>query len=157
MAWEQSIDISGAKELLQAFKRISASIDDKKMEDELNAVGQGLKKEIQSTIRQVAYDTGRLYNSVRAQKFKRKVKNNPATFVAMDRSKTKGAPHAWLVEFGSHGIRRAGQGSKYPGRSYGIMPARSYFRSTVDRKRSQTEIEIKTRTWNVVNKLANKI
>jgi len=135
------ISIEGLPLLVAQFKQIAQSVEAQEMENRLLEVGEDLRNKIQREVPKG--ETKNLFNSIVCKKFERKIKGNPAVFVAVDR---KIAPHAHLVEYGTKGLRLAKKGvMKFFvaglaifARSVAPMPAQPFFRSTVDREESKT-------------------
>ncbi len=111
------IEIAGVGNLVSDLNVLMHKIDSEEIEDGLLKIAEGLRNNIRVV---TPKKTGLLRRSVRASRFRRKITGRPAVFVAMDQSKTKGAPHAHLIEYG----HRARNGK--------FIPAHSFFRHTLD-------------------------
>jgi HK97 gp10 family phage protein len=123
MADEITLDITGTDELQQQLKALGESVRPDRVEPLLL---EGAK-----TVRDTAINlapvgpTGNLKKSPVAKMLPSREFGKPGKAIAaLDRKK---APHAWLVEFGSHGERISKRG-----KSSGVMPANPFFRNAWD-------------------------
>lgn len=124
------LKVEGLEELNRYVRNISNSVDPDKIEPILN---KGARK-ISAAIRAKAPKgpTENLRKSVKTKKLKRFGKAPAPSLSAIDR---KRAPHAHLVEFGSHGERIGKKGSKrYRGKKFGVMPAIPFFEPAIKEK-----------------------
>ena len=161
------LSMQGYSELEKKYKHLINVVDEKQMETALMKPARELQRAIRRKAPKGA--TGNLKRGVVAKRFKRKIKGHPAVFVAMDYIK---APHANLVEYGTGGLRYPTEKARKikPGESWlttiggkvvrirhtGKMPARSFFRSTVDIQKSKIIDEISKAAWNVMEREATK-
>ena len=161
------LTMQGYSELEKKYKHLIEVVDERQMETALMKPARKLRNAIKA--KAPRGKTGNLKRGVVAKKFKAKIKGHPAVFVAMDYRK---APHANLVEYGTGGLRYPTKRAKKvkPGETWfvnlgghiveiehtGRMPAKSYFRSTIDTKKGSITDEIGKAAWSVIERKAAK-
>ncbi len=160
----KDISLEGYAELQKKFRTMVDIIDEREMN---RALMRPVRK-LRTAIRRAAPkgETGNLRRGIVAGKFKPVIKGAPGFFV---RASGKIAPHAWLIEHGTAGLRypthkaRKVKGGKWLAAFNGIVrwvehtgklrkPARPFFRSTVDARRNEVEAGLVKEAWNVVSK-----
>lgn len=126
--------LQGSKKLEKKFGNLIDVIDEREMEKELLKPARKLKNIIKTAAPRGP--TGNLARGVVAKKFRYKIKGSPAVFVAMD---YRIAPHFHLVEFGTR-----------------YMPARPFFRPSVDREGDRIVNDIEDVAWKLIEKETKK-
>ncbi len=168
------ISLEGYDQLLKDLTMLANVLDDKEMENKLVERARGLRNKIRKAAPKGP--TGNLREGVEAKRFRRKIRGNPGAFVRMNRKK---APHYHLVEFGTEGIRlpkgkvlhfKVESGAQFGGgsnewltgqqdifvRSVGPMPAKPFFRSTVDNEQENVQQGIVQDIDQIVERAAAK-
>ena len=157
----KDISLEGYTELQKKFHNMIDIIDEREMN---KALMRPVRK-LRTAIRRAAPEgpTGNLRRGIVAGKFKPAIKGAPGFFV---RVSGRIAPHAWLVEHGTGGLRYpTHKASKVKAGKWlaafngivrwiehtGRMPANPFFRRTVDARRNETEAGLVKETWNVVS------
>lgn len=157
----KDVSLEGYAELQKKFHAMVDIIDEKEMN---KALMKPVRK-LRTAIRRAAPrgETGNLRRGIVAGKFKPAIKGAPGFFV---RASGKIAPHAWLVEHGTGGLRapthKASKVKTVPWLAAfngivrwvthtGRLPANPFFRRTVDARRNETEARLVKEAWNVVS------
>lgn len=169
MAIPTDVNISGYKELIAQFDKLSKVADTGEMEEKLLNRARGLRNDIRrNTPRSNRYSgsidikPGNLRKSIEARKFRKKVPHSPAVYV---RSSRKKAPHAHLVEYGTMNFRFPKHkkvlhflldGEEIFAKKVAPMPPHPFFRPTVDLKQSEIEGGIVKDVENLIMKIANE-
>lgn len=169
--------LEGSEALQKKFASLVDIVDGKQMETALMKPARKLRNAIRNAAPKGP--TGNLKKGVVAKRFRRKIKDNPAVFVGMD---YRIAPHFHLVEYGTQGrrypsgkrtikrgilgffgIKRAARalhfvigGKEIFAKYVGPMPAKPFFRPTVDREAGRIIDDIEKQAWKVIEKEANR-
>ncbi len=128
------VTLEGFTKLQKKFKDLIEVLDGRELLKAMMKPARSLRNEIKR--RASRGPTGNLKRSPVAKRFRRKVRGEPAVFVAIDR---KIAPHAHLVEFGT--VR---------------MAAKPFFRPTYDRMQSGLVGIMGKEAWKIISKEGNK-
>lgn len=169
------VNLSGYKELVAQFDKLSKVADTGEMEEKLYIRAKELRDAIRRNVPKsdrlsgtVDFETGigrkpgNLRKSIQHRKFRKKVPNSPAVYV---RQAYKKAKHGHLVEYGT--MRRrypkhkkilyfAYEGEEIFAKSVGPMPPHPFFRPTVDSNRNEIESKIVKDAENLIMKIANE-
>ena len=97
MSWAK-LDIEGFGELEKNLRGMRGFVDSDKVVDSLLRGAQTIKRSIKG--RAPRGPTGNLRRAIKAKKFKKQRRGDPAAYITIDRHPKRGAPHAHLVEFG---------------------------------------------------------
>jgi len=194
------ISLEGYEDIMNTFQKLVEMPDQKELENELYKIGRGLRDDIRAktpkssgvemvgaVVDSVMFagtgvhtsgkskwrKGGNLRKNIKVKKFRKKIKHSPAVFVALDAHPTKGAPHGYLVEYGSKGLRygtrkKAGKSwiASFIGRNgqrvtvrimhTGVMPPQPFFRPTVSQKKYSITEAIKKETEATIRKVVNE-
>lgn len=169
MAIPTDVNISGYKELIAQFDKLSKVADTGEMEGKLLNRARELRNDIRKNAPRsnkwsgsVDVKPGNLRRAVEARKFRKKVPNSPAVYV---RSNRKKAPHAHLVEYGTMNFRFPKhkkvlhfiyEGEEVFVKKVAPMPPHPYFRPTVDLKQGEIESGIARDAEELIMKISNE-
>jgi HK97 gp10 family phage protein len=128
------IETKGFDGLYRRLKNTVTALNHDSLEDKMLGRAEELKDKIKSAAPQGP--TGNLKRSIVAKKFRNKIKNSPAVFVAIDRVI---APHAHLVEFGTK-----------------FMSPRPFWRNTIDANSRGLMNKLRRTIWTVIEREAKK-
>ncbi|MFB5622536.1 MAG: HK97-gp10 family putative phage morphogenesis protein [Nitrosarchaeum sp.] len=169
MAIPTDVNISGLRELIDQFDKLSKFADTGEMEEKLLGRARELRNDIRRNAPRsnkwsgsVDVKPGNLRKSIESRKFRKKVPNSPAVYV---RSSKKKAPHAHLVEYGTMNFRFPKhkkvlhfiyEGEEVFVKKVAPMPPHPFFRPTVDSKKGEIESNIAKDTEALIMKIANE-
>ena len=137
--------ISGLTHAIRKFQKIARAYDGKGFKELEDALYEGALMIQASARSRIGIKTGKLWRSVAAKRFGRKIPNAPAVFVAIDIKIGKGSGMAaHLVEYGT--VERFTES----GASRGMMPAKPFMRPAVDENRYNVIAKVRNRMSKIV-------